>query len=133
MTLVKKRGDQKIEETGFAQSFRAAFKARKKIVNLDQTDKTSQDILPKTILDVTKAEDVEEPPSTPEHPKNTVQAAIKGKNYVGTSLTRSKEHVYHGQKRLDELKTLVQDFRRGKEPERKKTFVENGDRMIGSQ
>ena len=133
MTLVKKGGDQKIQKTGFAKSLRAAIKAKNVTKNMEQTDKTSQDILPKTILDVTKAEDFEEPPSTPEHPKNTVQAAIKGKNYVGTSLTRSKEHVYHGQKRLDELKTLVQDFRRGKEPGRKKTFVENGDRMIGSQ
>ena len=62
MTLVKKRGDQKIEETGFAQSFRAAFKARKKIVNLDQTDKTSQEILPDAIIDVTKVEDFEELP-----------------------------------------------------------------------
>ena len=93
MTLVMKGGDQKIEKTGFAQSFGAAFKARKKIVNLDQTDKTSQDILSKTIHNETKAEDFEESPSKPKHHQNRVQAAFKGQSDVGTSLTRSKKHV----------------------------------------
>ncbi len=65
MTLVNKGGDQKIEKTGLAKTLRAAFKAKKDSKNLEQTDITSQDILPNAVLDVTKVEDFEEPPLAP--------------------------------------------------------------------
>ena len=83
MTLVKKGGDQKIEKTGFAHSLRAAIKAKNDTKNLEQTDKTSLEILPDAIIDVTKVEDFEELP-----PKYIVQAKIKVKTDVEISLTR---------------------------------------------
>ena len=83
MTLVKKGGDQKIQKTGFAKSLRAAIKAKNVTKNMEQTDKTSQEILPDAIIDVTKVEDFEELP-----PKNMVQAKIKVKSDVEISLTR---------------------------------------------
>ncbi len=72
MTLVNKGGGQKNAETGFAQSLKAAIKAKKDTKNLEQTDKTSQGVLPNDILNETKVEDFEEPPLRPLPPKNMV-------------------------------------------------------------